>query len=126
MLNKTLLTLFVITALGCKTGSLVIPNTEECTVAGVFAAGAFCAESITGKTRDLSLDEFFDFLEPKEADPTGNQPARAGAYCRSAEDHLKLKTILEQACRLLGNKCTYEIQQTIQTMNMMEQRVFIK
>lgn len=83
-------------ALSCVT----IPDVEDCTVAGTIQAGAMCATSVSGRTRDMTLDEFLDFLEPKEGDAP-----RAGAICRSADDHLKEKQALEEACRLLGKRC---------------------
>lgn len=104
----------------CKTGQIVVPNTEACTVAGVLVAGAICAETITGKTRDMTTDEFFDFLEPKEAHD--DVPGRAGAVCQSTDDWNNQKTALEISCRLLGKNCTYEMQQVILNMELLNQR----
>ena len=95
--------LFVLTLSACVT----IPNTRKCSVAGLLDAGMICAETITGKTSEMNLLETIEFLEPQ---PEG---ARAGAICQSAEDYRREKDALEQACRMLGNRCTPEIQHAI-------------
>lgn len=106
---------------GCRAGHVVVPDTEACTVAGVIAAGAICAHTLAkdaeGKplTRDMTMDEYFDFLEPKE-EGENSEPARAGAVCESTNDYGAKKTALEQACRILGKNCTYEMQQAIEGM----------
>lgn len=121
MQKRRLLILCAIVALsGCRAGHVTVPNTEACTVAGVLAAGAFCAETITGQTRDMTLDEYFDFLEPKEAHD--DVPARAGAVCQSADDWGAQKTALEQACRVLGKRCTYELREVIKNMDALSVR----
>lgn len=64
----------------------------------------------------MTLDEFIEFLEPQpeHTDDHGTViPARAGAVCQSAEDTLKIKTALEQACRQLGSGCSYELKRLI-------------
>jgi hypothetical protein len=124
MRKLILLSLCILTVLNisCATDGVVVPNTEACTVAGVIAAGAICAETITGKTRDMSMDEFFDFLEPREEQPDPTNPghtlsSRGGAICQSVDDWNSQKTALEIACRILGKNCTYEIKQAIEGMN---------
>lgn len=109
---------------GCRAGHVVVPNTEACTAAGVIAAGAICAETITGATRDMTVDEFFDFLEPK-AEPSPNPsniPSRAGAVCQSSDDWNSQKTALEVSCRILGKNCTYELKQVIKNMSAISER----
>ena len=103
MRRQRWLSSFAIAAL--SSGCVTIPNSESCSAAGSLARGAVCAESLTGKTRDMTFEEYLEFLEPNEK--------RAGAVCQSAEDAGKVKTALEQACRMLGKRCTYEIQQAI-------------
>lgn len=105
---------------GCRGSKIVVPNTEACTVAGIVGAGAICAETVTGVTRDMTMDEFFDFLEPKEEHD--DIPGRAGAVCQSADDWNDQKTALEMACRVLGKKCSYEIRQVVKNMKMLAQR----
>lgn len=117
MLRNVFLSLFALTLLAsCSSTGVKVPNTEVCTVAGITAAGAICAMTLSPHTRNMTLDEFIEFLEPKEAqvDPTGKvtSPARGGALCQSAEDWNKQKTALEKACIKLGKKCTYEMRQT--------------
>lgn len=96
-------------------------NTEFCSVAGVIAAGADCANTLNDKTREMDLDEFLAFLEPQaeRIDPaTGEKlPARAGAICLSAEDYGKQHQDLERACKKLGKWCTFEIKKTIDQVN---------
>jgi hypothetical protein len=122
--------LFGLTALelsACVTGTVTVPNTRACTVAGVISAGAMCAETITGIQSDLSFDEFLDFLEPQEerpdpAHPGQTLPARGGAVCQSASDWGAQKTALEQACRILGRRCPPELVRVIETMTTLEAR----
>jgi hypothetical protein len=117
-LFPTLLVLVLLVS-ACKTIS--IPNTEVCAVAGVMSAGANCAETLSEKTREMTLDEFLEFLEPKEElrdEKTGKiiQAERAPAICQSATDWNALKTSLETACEKLGNSCTYDIRESISKM----------
>ena len=100
-----------------------VPNTKECQVAGILSAGMNCAETITHKISELNLAETIDFLEPQPerqdpSDPTKTLPARAGAICRSADDARKQKDALDIACRLLGNKCTKEMKETIESFDL--------
>lgn len=110
MQKKLLQSLLVLALLFSGCGTLV-PNTRACTAAGSIASGAICAETNTGKTSEMTFDEFLNFLEPQ------TNPERAGAICQSTEDWNKLKTALEQACRGLGKRCTYEIKSAIKTIN---------
>lgn len=111
MQKKLFLSLFLTALLLSSCGHIQVPNTEFCTVAGTVSAGAICAETITHKTRDMTFDEFLIFLEPTDQ--------RGGALCQSADDYNELKTTLEQACRLLGTRCSYEMKRTIQGMEKM-------
>ena len=108
-MQKLLLLSLLLTTASCQT--VGIQNTEECSVAGTIAAGMNCAETLSGKKREMTMDEMIVFLEP-QASPT----PRSGAICRSAEDFLKQKNALEQACRILGDKCSFELKQVIKTM----------
>lgn len=121
---------------------MTIPNTGACSVAGVINAGVDCTESVSKIDYELSRDEFLDFLSPKKArtcvpkviarDSKGrvlryapvcaddqshgdaiSMPKRAGAVCESSYDWTIKKTALEQACRELGKRCSYEIQEMI-------------
>lgn len=105
MQKKFWLSLFLIIETSCVT----IPNTRNCAVAGRLAAGAFCSDTLTGETSDMTLDQFIAFLEPQI------EPPRAGAICQSAEDFSKVKTVLEQACRELGSRCSYEFRKMIRS-----------
>lgn len=121
MLLRLSLSLTALSFVGCVTGSVTVPSTVSCTQAGVWEAGAFCAESITGSKSSMTVDEYLDFLsvapERKDPnDPTKTIPGRPGAVCQSADDWGKQKTALEQACRILGKRCPYEMKATIKTM----------
>lgn len=112
-----------------------IPNTRVVTVAGQLSAGGIWAETQTLATGDLSFDELLDFIEPQaervcvpvpgfpicQDDQTHgvtvHLPARGGAVMQSSEDYGKQKTALEEACRELGSRCSYEVQQAIAQMN---------
>lgn len=115
-IKKLFLILFGLQA-SCST--IQIPNSKICTPAGMMSAGADCAYTLDSKTEEMTLDEFLEFLEPKEEvrDPVTNaliEPARGGALCTPASDFTAQKTALEQACAALGNKCSYEIKEAIQ------------
>ena len=108
--NLSVLAVVSLTACAC----IEVPNTKTCAVAGSLMAGGICAETLTGKTSDMTFDEFVTFLEPQ----TGATP-RPGAICQSADDWNAQKTVLEQACRMLGARCTYAMQKTIEAMGRM-------
>jgi hypothetical protein len=112
------LALFALTAnLACVT----IPAVKKCSVAGTLSGGMDCANTQTGETSSLTLEETIEFLEPQlerhDPDHPGKTlPARAGAVCQSAEDESKIKTALEQACRELGRRCSPEIRSALLNM----------
>lgn len=116
MLLLSWFTLVIVLALnGCKTAAIVVPDTEACTVAGVIAAGAMCSNTVSTASRDMTMDQFFDWLEPVLDAP--DVPGHGGAICESANDWNHKKTTLEQACRILGSSCTYEMHQMIDGMS---------
>lgn len=119
MRKSHFLSLFV-TALLLE-GCVTIPNTTDCTVAGLIQNGMICAETNTSKTSQLTAKQMVEFLEPQPERPDPNDatktlPARAGATCQSSEDRKKIKDAIEEACRELGTHCTYEIKQAIEKM----------
>ena len=81
--------------------------------------GADCAYTLSDDTEEMTLDEFIEFLEPQEEkrDPLNQQvvlaPARSGALCQSAEDWMKLKTALTQACEKLKKACSKELKESL-------------
>lgn len=82
------------------------------------AAGADCDNTLSNKPVSMTLAEFINFLEPQFdiKDPkTGKvvTPGRGAALCQSAVDWNSLKTSLEQACKILGDNCTMDMQQQI-------------
>ncbi len=56
----------------------------------------------------MNFHQYIEWLEAKPADANGN-PGHAAAVCVSAEDFKTIKIELEQMCRMLGDKCKYEI-----------------
>lgn len=121
---------------GCQ--SVTIKNTEPCAVAAVLEAGGFCAGTLTGVTRDLDPGQMLDLIEARDErpdprpsytpDPSPTHtcggvltdrpclPAKAAGVIQTAEDFGTTKETLEEACRLLGSHCTYELKQTIVSM----------
>lgn len=98
------------TAATCQTHT--VRDVEGCAVAGILAAGMDCAHTRSDDVRSMNLDQAIEFLEPQEA--KNGKPERAGAICFSADDVSKQKTDLETICRLLGDRCSYEVKQEIQ------------
>lgn len=84
------------------------------------AGGMICAETLTDNTSEMTLEETITFLEPQDEtyDETTKitTSSRAGAICQSAADWSSLKTSLEVACRMLEDKCTYEVQESITSL----------
>jgi hypothetical protein len=110
--------LFLVSSALAVSACVTVPNTKVCSVAGVISAGGICAETLTSRTSDLTMDEFLDFLEaqperPDPKDPSKKLPAHGAAVCQSSEDWNKQKTALEQACRELGKRCSYEIRRAL-------------
>ena len=115
MQRKLFLSLFVSMVLSA---CVTVPNTTVCTVSGVLSDGSICAETLTGKKSELDIDKFLEFLTPQDERPDPDHPGqtlpkRAGAMCQSKEDWNKMKTALEQACRDLGLRCSYELKHAI-------------
>lgn len=112
-------TMLLVSLSGCK--EIEIKNSEFCAVAGILAAGMDCANSLKPDTRSMDLDETIAWLEPSEAvlDSNGKEvvPARGAAICQSSNDFNENKTTLEIACRMLGKKCSYQLQQIIASMD---------
>ncbi len=101
-------------------GSVKLPNTRVCAVSGKLSAGADCVYTGEETKEEMTFTEFMDFLEAQDAKPNPKDPSKmipphGAALCQSSEDYTKQKTALEQACRLLGNRCTPEIKKTLQT-----------
>lgn len=106
------LSLFLFTL---SSGCVTIPNTRPCTVAGLLSAGAICAETLTGKTSEITFDEVIDMITPRPA--SEGVPARAGAILLTTDDYNRMKTALDQACRELGTRCKREVKDTIEAMD---------
>jgi tetrahydromethanopterin S-methyltransferase subunit G len=116
-IKSTFLLLLVSLFSGCLV-HVTVKNTKACAVAGVMAAGADCAYTLTDKTESMTLDELIDFLEPQPERPDPKNPgkmlpARGPAIIQSSDDWNHMKTALEQACAALEDRCSYETQQMI-------------
>lgn len=99
---------------GCA--KVVIKDVEWCASAGRF--GALCQHSIHDQSRRMTVEEFIDFLQARPGNPANGIPAKGPALCTSSEGFKDVKTMLEQACYLLKKKCTYEMKQTIQRLEL--------
>lgn len=99
---------------------LKIKDTKVCAVAGVMSAGMDCAHTLTPDTSSMLLDQTIEFLEPREAikNKKGQvvTPARGAAMCQSAADWNEMKTEMEEACKMLGDSCSLEIKEAIQSV----------
>lgn len=59
----------------------------------------------------MTLEEYIEFLEAQPETP--EHPAKAAAVCMSAIDFGNMKTELETACRMLGNRCSYAVRRML-------------
>ena len=91
---------------GCET--IQIYDSKFCSVNGVVSNGAICTHTLNEKEELMTMDQFLDFLSANAQKPA--------ALCLSAEDAGAMKDALETACRLLGKKCTYEVEKTIENI----------
>ena len=85
------------------------PDTKQCSVAGIFAAGMDCSHVGHDENTEMDAREMIDFLE-------------AGAICMSSEDRSAEKTAIERACTKLGGGCSFEIKQLISKIDKVKKR----
>lgn len=104
IVKKSFLILFI-SSLIVSCGTVKIPNTEVCTIAGKLSHGMICAETMTSNTRDLTFEESLEFLEASED--------RGAALCQSSKHWNDIRTTLEIACKLLGKKCKKKLKKSI-------------
>lgn len=107
------LLLFTLPLASCQT--VTVPNITDCTLYGQLINGGFCAETQTQTSVDLNPDDYLAFLEAS--------PTKGPAVCQSSDDYDKITTTLDLMCRLLGNDCTLEIKQTIQSRKALRQKI---
>lgn len=123
---KTLIGLLPLLLIACKGPEIKVKAHILCRVAGFLPAGADCANDQTSAITQLSYRETLEMLEPQpdrlcvpvpemnicRDDPAGGKPvkllARPGADLISDEDFTDLKTVLEQACAELRDRCSPE------------------
>ena len=110
------------TALLASCVHVQVPNVRKCSVRGLIRLGANCAETNTGKTSELTYEELVDYIQalperPDPANPGQMLPKKGAAIITSSLDAGAEKTAMEEACRALGSKCSYELQQSIKTLN---------
>src|SRR5437660_1361619 len=91
-----------------------IKDARTCSVAGKLIAGGICSHTLTQETDNLTFDQFIDFLEaqgerPDPVNPKKTLPERGAAICMSSEHFGQMKTAMEEMCRQLGSRCSYEI-----------------
>lgn len=105
--------LFASTALALGSSCVTIPNYRACTVAALIEVGGDCAMSNTLLKTKITAAELVYMLEPQPERPDPDHPGqmlpkRAGAVIIEAAEYKRMKDAVELACRMLGNKCTYE------------------
>ncbi len=107
-------------------------------MAGVLSAGGICSNLIGPATNDLTFVEFLDFLsaqpvprrcvpvlgmsvckEDQSAGVAVDLPARGPAIGMSAEDFGFVVQELAIMCRMLGKRCSYEIQTYVRAQGLM-------
>lgn len=113
---KKLWLLWPLLSIWALNGCVQIPNTKACSVAGKLTHGMICAETLTGATSVMTFEDSVKWLEP---DPTPTL-GHSAAICQSDTDWNSLKTALEQACRELGSRCSYKIQEQIKVIKLMQ------
>lgn len=105
------LILLGLTWLAISCAHVKVPNVKACAVAGSLQNGMDCAYTLSSETSQMDAQEMIAFLEP---DPINNKGA---AICQASEDWGKIKTALEQACKQLKKRCSYEIKEAIITVD---------
>ncbi len=101
---------FIAALNGC--GSITIENTSACAVNGKLSLGATCANTLGPVTSvQITLEQALDILEARPA--TGSAPAHPSGVFQSAADYEKDSVEIQEMCRMLGNKCSYAVQQII-------------
>lgn len=94
---------------GLSSCRVEFPDTKQCSVAGIFAAGMDCSHVGHDENTEMDAKEMIDFLE-------------AGAICMSAEDRSAEKTAIERACVKLGNGCSFEVKQLISKIDVVKKK----
>lgn len=97
--------LFLVGLLGSINSCVTVQDALFCTVAGEMSAGANCSHLISSDTEKKTFDQFMDFLDAS--------PSKGSAICISAEDLKVMKTELEQMCRMLKKRCSYQVQKIV-------------
>ncbi len=99
------------TSLVLSCAHVEVPNVRACAVAGSLQNGMDCAYTLSSETEQLDAAEMVAFLESDAA--TG----KGAAICQASEDWGKIKTALEQACKQLKKRCSYEVKEAIATVD---------
>lgn len=112
------LSLSSLSFIGSGCDSIEIKDKVTCSVSGSLARGATCTHTLTGDISYKSFEEYLDWLEAKPERPDPSHPgallpAHGAALAMSSKDWGEFKTELEIACRLLKNRCSYEMKQAI-------------
>jgi hypothetical protein len=116
--RKGLVICFVLSLMACVT----VPPTNPCSVNGMLANGATCANTSSGVTTQLTMAQALEIIEaqPTEhpdpnpsASPGSTLPAHPAGVFESAHDWDADSVVLQEACRELGARCSYATQQVI-------------
>lgn len=97
--------------------AVTIPNLEGCSgVNGFAGVGALCQNTLSDHHRDLTVEQWLDFLyaRPDDESTKDVDEAKGPAVCFSSVDMQKQKTAMEQLC--VKAKCTYEQKKVIREL----------
>lgn len=114
-------------SLAALSACVSVPDTSACAVNGALSNGGTCVTTLSGVTRELSFQGMLDLLDAMPVaytDPDTGMPvaAHGAAIIQSAADWNAQKTALEEACRELGNRCSYAVTQALDSMEKTESR----
>ncbi len=111
---RVLLTLFFLSQSSCallKGKKIKIQDSEICAVAGSISNGADCTTTNSRKSRELTLTELIQYLEPAA------EPPKAPAIFMKAEVWTSIKSTLEEACIALRGLCEPEFMQEVKKVD---------
>lgn len=132
LLSLVLLTL-PLGSLSCT--SLEIQDANTCAPAGKLSQGGLCTHLTNNKTSLLTFNELIDFIEaqpertcvpvpgfPVCADDQSQgvpvkMPARGAAFILSASDFGQIALELQEGCRMLGKRCSFQMQLLVEKLN---------
>lgn len=94
------LSLCALILLASSCASITLPDVRVCAVAGKLTHGMDCAYTISNKTESLTFEQSVELLEPSDL--------HGGALVMSPGDWNRLKTEIDKACKIMGDRCQKE------------------